>query len=276
VTHTDAISALLALQTATPPTADAQARAHEHVAACSDCWATLVALTGEDVGAEKMQALFGCDAVRDALVDLVDVEPRMFAREHPDAARHLGWCHACRTRLAELIAVEREFALRPQWIDVVTAAGERVREVVGQVIVRLGNAGRGILAAPDGFVLGPPVALAGVRGEAPVDASSTPSLSQSTCFPLGDSGVTAEIGVESADDARAGLSLRLTTTSDRPVSVQLREVRPDDEVLIARHTLHGDEPVYIRGLWPASFIVVLHEPEDPRRYRVRLDIGPAI
>ena len=57
--------------------------------------------------------------------------------------------------------------------------------------------------------------------------------------------------------------------------MQLREVRADDEVLIARHTLHGDEPVYVRGLWPGSFIVVLHEPNDPRRHRVRVDIGPA-
>ena len=274
MTHSEVIDSLRALQGDALPAGVVEG-VLEHLASCSDCWTALAAFAGPG-DAARMEALFGCEAIREDLFAMVDLPPAVLAREHRAAARHLGWCRACRTRFAEMIAVERDLTARPSWTDVVGTAGERAREAVGRLVVHLGNAVAGIRVVPDGFVLGPAVATAGVRGEPAVHEHVTPSLAQSTRFPLGETGVTAEIGIESADDARAGLSLRLTTTSAGPVSIQLREVRSDDEVLIARHTLHSDEPVYIRGLWPASFIVVLHEPSDARRYRVRLDIGPAV
>src|SRR4029077_2802122 len=56
---------------------------------------------------ERMQALFGCDAVQDRLYLFTDLTAADIRDREPTLARHLGWCVACRERLVELIAVER-------------------------------------------------------------------------------------------------------------------------------------------------------------------------
>jgi hypothetical protein len=179
-------------------------------------------------------------------------------------ARHLGWCLACRTRLAAIIDVERERQTVAVWIEV----GERVREAVGRLVVRLGRVAAGLVEVPDGFVFGPALAQVPVRGtEARVEAS------RSTRFQLGDTGVWAEIGVDEAD-AAAGLSLRLLGSVAEPLSVRVHEARGAGDVLVARYTLGGTEPVLVRGLWPGSFVIELHDPRDAVVHRVRLDIGP--
>ena len=230
-----------------------------HVAHCSDCWQLLADLEVPDAGERfDMSSRFGCDAIRDELFALVDLDVRTIAREHANAARHLSWCHACRSRFAELVAVEREIAAMPRWLEI----GDQVREAVGRLVVRLGRAAAGLLEVPDGFVLGPAVALAPVRGET-VAASA-----QSARVQLGDSGVWVEVENDTAD---AGLCLRLLGASAEPLSVRLREVRDDGEPLVARYTLDGAEPVLVRGLWPGSFVVELHDARAV--HRVRLDVG---
>jgi len=283
VTHTDAIAALIALATNPPigtlPDATLRAEAVAHVARCSDCWTSLADLLEQATGARtaddaRMRALFGCDTIQDTLYELVGQAPAMIARTAPAAARHLAWCHACRSRFAELARVEGDLAVTPRWSEILTHAGERVREASGRVVVRVGRAVTGLLEVPDGFgVLAPIPSPAAVRAAAAERADPTPLLGQSTQFELGETGVWAELGVESADDAHVTLALRLTTSGAVPLSVRVLEVRPDEEALVARHTLRADEPLVVRGLWPASFIVELHEPRDAQCYRVRLDIG---
>ena len=272
MTHEDAITGLLALAAAgtseaPPPTSAAREATIDHVAACSDCWQVLAALVGETGAPPGGAPDFGCAPVQDVLYLLVDQTPYALARQHPNAARHLGWCHACRTRFAEIVAVEREAARLPRWVEV----GDRVREAVGRLVVRLGRTAAGLVEIPDAFVLGPALAPVPVRGSAPARDAI---VAQSARCEIGSSDVWAEIGIAPEDDARAGLSIRLTSATAAPFVVHLRETRPEGDVLIGRYTLRGTEPLLVRGLWAGSFIVELHDPRDARSHRVRLDIGP--
>lgn len=282
MTHTETMAVLAALLSPEPETSPVGAGEREaalaHVARCSDCWTSLASLLEIASGAlpsetARMAELYGCDRVQPDLYRLVGLDRVGVERAHPGAARHLGWCLACRGRLAELEAVERELA-PPRWVEVVTRSGEAVREAVGRLVVRVGRATAGLAAVPDGFlVLAPALAPVPVRGTAePLDTATL--VGQSARFGLGDTGVTAELGVESEDDARVGLSLRLTSAVAEAVSVHVREMRPDGDRLVARHTLRSADPVVVHGLWPGSFLLELHRPEDRERYRVRVDIDP--
>jgi len=264
VTHTEAIAHLLA-PAAPEGTTDVAARdaVVGHVARCSDCWQLLVALHATEPADDRaMAARFGCEAVHDVMFALVELDPAAIARDHADVARHLGWCHACRTRFAEIADVERERRAVPRWLEL----GEHVREAVGRLVVRIGRAAAGLVEIPDAFVLGPALAPVPLRGVEPASV-----LSQSARVELGDTGVWAEIQVDEAD-AAAGLSLRLSSAAPEPLSVRVREARPDGETLVARYTMHGTEPVLVRGLWPGSFVVELHDARDGV-HRVRLDIA---
>jgi hypothetical protein len=274
VTHRDAIAHVLALASddaAVRPSGGVRQTVIAHFARCSDCWHTLgtlhLAATGERLPEDAaMAARFGCEQVRDRLFELVDLDPREIARTQAAAARHLGWCLACRTRLAELVDVEREQAARPRWVDV----GAQVREAVGRVVVRLGRVVSGLVEVPETFVVGPALVPVAARGAA---AAAPPALAQSARFQLGDTPVWVELGVDAGDDAATGLTLRLTAAVPEPLSVHLREARADGDALIARYTLRGTDPVLVRGLWPGSFLVELHDPRDAHVHRVRVDIG---
>ncbi len=273
MTHARAITELLALTSPSPaarrPTAGERDALIAHVAACADCWTTLAALHADvavaDTEDADMQARFGCEPVRDRLWLLVDLDPATIACEHAAAARHLGWCLACRTRFAEMVAVERELARAPRWVDV----GERVREAVGRLVLRVGRTASGWLEVPDGFAPGALAAPVAVRGR---DAGAIP-LASSTTFPLGDTGVTAEIVAEPSGATDAAFSLRLTNPAGEQYSLRVREARADVDALVARYTVRGSEPVAVRGLWPGSFVVELHGTRDASVHRIRLDVG---
>lgn len=272
MTHADAIATFLALGTsegdpARPPTAAREATI-THLARCSDCWTTVAGLwagvTGEPpTGDAEMASLFGCDAVQDELWMLVGLDARAIGREHATAARHLGWCLACRSRFAELVRVEHDLAAAPRWLQV----SERVREAAGRLVVRLGRAAAELVEIPDGFVMGASLAPVPVRGGAAVGGA------QSARFEIGASGIWAEIGVDEGSESSAGLSLRLVGDAPAPLSVRVHEARGGGDVLIARYTLHGTEPILVRGLWPGSFTVELHD-AHAEVHRVRLDVGP--
>lgn len=263
MTHSQAIAHLLAPAAAhgdagTARTPDLIA----HVARCSDCWRVLASLEVADADTERaMAAAFGCDATRDVMFALVDLDPAAIRRDHADAARHLGWCLACRTRFAEIVDVERECRRAPRWIEL----DDRVREAAGRLVVRVGRAVAGLVEIPDAFVLGPAMAPVPVRG-----GEAVATLARSARVELGGSGAWAEVEVDEAD-AAAGLALRLLGAGAEPMSVRVCEARPEGETLVARYTLRGDDPVLVRGLWPGSFVVELHDARDAV-HRVRLDI----
>jgi hypothetical protein len=270
--HTDVIARLRALGTIV----DGPACASEireamsaHVARCADCWHALADLHRGVTGDAPLEdtdvtSRFDCDTTREVLYTLVELDAASIARDHAPAARHLGWCLACRARFAELVLVEREFASAPRWIEV----GERVREAVGRLVVRVGRTLSGLVEIPDAFVLVPCATAAPVRG------ATAPATSQSTRFRLGDRDVWAELTVDADDVVGTGLTVQLTSDVAETLSLRLREARADGDALVGRYTLRGTEPVLVRGLWPGSFMLEIHDPHDARIHRVRLDIGP--
>jgi hypothetical protein len=272
MTHTEVMAHLRAL--ATPGTREPSSVARvrrealsAHIVRCSDCWQALATLhetvTGDrPVEDSEVTRRFGCEAVRDRLFALVGLDPAAIARDHAPAAHHLAWCLACRGRLAELIDVEQEYATAPRWV----AAGERVREAVGRLVVRLGRVASGLVEIPDAFVLGPATSPMPVRG-GPASGGQ-----QSARFQVGDRDLWADLTVETADVTGAGLTLALSSDVSEPLSFHLREARADGDTLVARYSLRGTAPVRVHGLWPGSFVVELHDPTDARVHRVRLDI----
>src|SRR6266705_2301103 len=117
------------------PTLAARERreAEEHVSRCSDCWAVLSLLhelaTGEPApGAERMGVLFGCGPIQDEMYLLTGLTAEEIRRRHPHVVRHLGWCHACRDRVAEVMTIERAAARGDLGPPLVAPAAPRWRE----------------------------------------------------------------------------------------------------------------------------------------------------
>src|SRR5438552_7575645 len=158
--------------------------AEEHVSRCSDCWAVLSLLhelaTGEPApGAERMGALFGCGPVQDEMYLLAGLTVEEIRRWHPHVARPLGWCHACRDHVAEVMTIERAAARgdlgpplvvpdAPRSRRAAARVGETVREAVGTAVIQLRRVGAGFTAVPEGVRVSPLAAPAvALRGAPP-------------------------------------------------------------------------------------------------------------
>src|SRR5438128_3918542 len=199
------------------PTLAARERreAEEHVSRCSDCWAVLSLLhelaTGEPApGAERMGALFGCGPIQDEMYLLAGLTAEEIRRRHPHVARHLGWCHACRDRVAEVMTIERAAArgdlgpplvapAAPRWRGAAARVEETVREVVGTAVIQLRRAGAVFTAVPEGVLVSPMPAPAGALRRAPptkVPTKEAPPLGQEAEFPLPEAPLPAYFAVQ--------------------------------------------------------------------------------
>src|SRR3989442_11272887 len=167
------------------PTLAARERreAEEHVSRCADCGPVLSLLhelaRGEPApGAERMGALFGCGPIQDEMYLLAGLTAEEVRRRHPHVARHLGWCHACRDRVAEVMTIERAAArgdlgpplvapAAPRWRGAAARVGETVREAVGTAVNQLRPGGAVLTARPAGVLVSPMPAPAGARRRPP-------------------------------------------------------------------------------------------------------------
>ena len=262
--------------------------AEEHVAHCSDCWAVLSVLHELAAGeppprAERMGALFGCRPVQDEMYLLTGLAAEEMRTRHPHVARHLGWCHACRDRLAEVLTVERAAArgefgppliasAATRWREATARIGETVREAVGRAVIQLRRAGAAFTAVPEGFLVTPMAAPAGVlRGSAPVE-TAVPALGQQVRFALPESRLSAEVTLEPHGPERVGMALRLSGAEQPRLSVHVREVRAEGLELVARHTVQGAAPVVVRGLAPGQYLLEIEDKQTARRFQLRFDI----
>jgi hypothetical protein len=291
VNHQDAIAILLASAPAASGDATGQRRhaAEEHVARCSDCWAALavaydLAFGEPPADAERMDALYGCDAVQDRLYMMADLTAAEIRSREPETARHLGWCLSCRDRLAELITVERaaargEFepllAPTPRWRETVTRLGATVREVIGNAKVQIGRAATVFTEVPEGFLVGAvPVPAGAFRGADPASSTGTaaPGLGQEVQFALADSGLWVELRLEPQSDELVAIALRVSGSETSDVSVQLRAVEVERAELVARYTVRGTAPVLVKGVRPGRYVLELHERERTLRFKLRFDV----
>ena len=267
--------------------------AEEHVGRCSDCWAMLSLLhelaTGEPApGAERMGALFGCGPIRDEMYLLAGLTAEEIRRRHPHVARHLGWCLACRDRVAEVMAIEHAAArgelgpplvtpAAPRWREAAAQVGETVREAVGTAVIQLRRAGAVFTAVPEGFLVSPMAApAAAFRGPPPTkkekEQKDVPALGQKAEFPLPDSSLSAELSLEPHGPDRVGMALRVSGDEPPRLSVHVREIRGEGLELVGRYSVRGAAMVVVKGLTPGQYVLEIEDKQRARRFRLRFDI----
>ena len=287
--HQDCIATLLG--TATGGGTPAQQEARDHAARCSDCWAVLALLHELAMGdpppdAGRMADLFGCRAVQDGLYLLSGLSAGEMRAAQPQLAAHLAWCLGCRERFAEVLWAERAVArgelpavlepALPRWRESAGRLGEVVRELVGNLVIEARRTKAAFTTVPDGFVvsgLATAGALRGTAGDTPASAG----LGQQVRFPLGESGLFAELALETRSQQEVGIALGIAgAAADSGLSVHLREVKDDRADLVARYTVRGAEPVLLKGLQPGRYVLEVHERQHARRFQLRFDIESAV
>jgi hypothetical protein len=292
MTHEASLAHLLA---STPPgdgpPAAQRTAALAHVADCSDCWAVLRLLHELSVGAppphdDRMTALSGCEAVQGDLYLLVGLDAGEIRRRHAATARHLGWCHACRERLGDILAVERAAGRgeigapllapsAPRWREVAGRAGGVVRELVERMVVHVGHAAAGFAVVPQGFLVSATVSPgAALRGAAMAEAPSAlaPGLGRQVQFALGDSGVWAELTLEPEGGELVSVALSISSAEPVELTLHLRELQGDRADLIARHTVVGTAPVVVKGLRPGRYVLEIHQQPKALLFKLRFDV----
>jgi len=288
VNHHDCIATLLG----TPKDAGAreQQDARDHAARCSDCWAVLALLYELAMGeppadVARMPGLFGCEAVQDGMYLLTGLSADEMRAAQPGPAAHLGWCLACRERFAELVWAERAAArgelpaliapALPAWRDVAGRFGEAVRELVGTLVIEARRTRAAFTAVPDGLVVSG-LATAGALRGASSEETGAGGLGHQVRFPLGESGLFAELALEAQGPDHVGIALGIAGASaDSGLSVHLREVKDDRADLVARYTVRAAEPVLVKNLQPGRYVLEVHERQHARRFQLRFDIQSA-
>ncbi|HYY05068.1 MAG TPA: hypothetical protein VE997_00720 [Candidatus Limnocylindria bacterium] len=273
------------------PAANERREAEEHVARCSDCWAVLsllheLAAGGPPPGSGRMGALFGCGPVQGEMYLLAGLTAGEIRTRHPDVARHLGWCHACRERLAEVMAVERAAArgelgpalvmrAAPRWKEAAVRAGETVRAAVGRVVIQLRRAGAVFTAVPEGFLVSPmPLPAAALRGSPP-KKDEPPALGQKVEFPLPDSDVAAELTLQPHGPERVGLALRVAGGEQSGLSVRVREIKTEGLELVSQYLVRGAALLVLRGLTTGQYVLEIEDTQRAQRFQLRFDIEAA-
>lgn len=281
MTHDHSIEILLGM--APDRSAKERRMAEKHVALCSDCWDVLQVIheltTGEAApDSERMAALYGCADIRDDLYLLAGLHPTEIRAKHPSAAAHLSWCLACRGRLAEILAVEAaavrdEFetglATATLWKEIRDAAQGIIREAVGRIVVGVSEATAEFTTVPDGFLLTPvPVAAGELRGDATPETGQARELR----FPLGDSGLLAELLLEPEGGGRLGLAVRISGRPQGVFSVRLSSTGPEAGGGLARYTARGADPVILKGLRPGPYLLEVLEKEHQLHFQLHVDV----
>ena len=235
-----------------------------------------------------MGALFGCGPIRDEMYLLAGLTAEEIRRRHPHVARHLGWCHACRDRVAEVMTIERAAArgdlgpplvvpAAPRWRGAAARVGETVREAVGTAVIQLRRVGAVFTAVPEGFLVSPMAAPAvAFRGPPPKKETEpkkeAPALGQKTEFPLPDSPLTAELTLQPHGPERVGMALRVSGDEPPRLSVHVREIRAEGLELVGRYSVRGAAMVVVKGLTPGQYVLEIVDKQRARRFRLRFDI----
>jgi len=290
VNHDESIAILLDAVAEKPrrarPTPDQRRQAEDHLSRCSDCCRVLSGLheraTGERLAdTDRIMELFGCERVQDEMHLLVGLSPSRMAAEHPHLARHLGWCHACRDRFAQVLQVEDAAArgefgpARARWREAVGALGETIRELVGQAVVQVRKGVAVFTVAPEGLLLSPALAPAAAWRGAPAasEPASLPLLGSRAQIALGDSGLTAELALHAQGADRVGLEVTVSGAEHGPLAASLRTVGAERTELVASQPARAGKPVAFGGLVPGRYVLDIHETPRDLRFRVGFEVA---
>lgn len=274
VNHNETIAILLRVmttgRTGDRPFSQEQRQAEEHIAQCSDCWEVLSKLYTQATGgppleAERMRALYGCERIQDQMWLLTGLSPRDIEAQYPDIVRHLGWCHACRDRLVEIVRVARAAArgefeppviapATPRWEEKAGTRGETMRELVGRVLGHIRSGVAALTFVPERLAWDP------LRGSLPAAPESRePALGQRVLFALADSGLSAELTLHAHGSERGQVEVHIAGPSQGGLSVRLRAVQAERTELVGSQPVRGAAPVVFRNLRPGQYVLEIHE-----------------
>lgn len=286
--HDESIAILLRAVAVQPkggrPSAEERRQAEEHVARCSDCWEVLSLVyelaTGEHTPeAEHMRVLYSCERIQDQLWLLEGLGAREVKEQFPEVVRHLGWCHACRDRLVEILHVAHAAArgeygppviapAAPQWKEIVGTVGEKIRALIGQVIVQIRQGADVFTSVPAGLIVSPVTADA-MRGvDRKVEESKTPILGHRVSFPLADSGLSAELTLRANGSKRVCLEVQVTGAEEQEFSIQLRTTQKGQKQLLSSRTTRGTRLVAFKDLPTGEYQLEIRERARKLRFQI--------
>lgn len=231
-------------------------------------------------GSDAMPRLFGCDDVQKELYGVVD-QARLVG-EHPEAARHLAWCEACRDQLVEALIMEdavrsgrvEPFEAPPAaagWQRAINDMGERVHEVIGVALVRIRQGFAGFAAAPAEIAVAfePLGATRGPTGP------TEPGLGKRASLPLGDSGLVATVALDAHGDGRVHVALAVSGSISGPMSAELHAADIEGATLLAAQLFPKSPQVAFREVPAGEYVLEIREHAAAQRYRFRLRIDGA-
>jgi hypothetical protein len=195
------------------------------------------------------------------------------AARHPAAARHLGWCLACRDRFAEVIEIEAAFAdgtLTLPLLPEAARAGWRARagdvhEMIGRLVVCVRERVAEFAELADAVSVVPATALQPSRGAA--DAATTRIVRL-------DLEETAAIELRVTAVGADRVELELRTDDGTPSGVWMVQVRDlaDESAFVAAQTARPGMPIVLKGLPPGRYRLEIIAP-DRRSWWVPLDVS---
>jgi hypothetical protein len=192
----------------------------------------------------------------DRLVVLGPIESRV---RHPGALRHLGWCHACRERLADLLA-----------FDGAVPASPVVRELLGRFRVRVRRGLACLAEIPSGFVLvaepAPSMRAASVE-EPRAEASSKAR------FDLPGGERSGEVFVSPDGEDAVRLTVQLSSSGGDDFTVYLPTAGGEDTNLLAAQTARPGTSVILRQVPAGAYVLEITENIRGGRTRLPLEVA---
>jgi hypothetical protein len=258
------------------------------VAECVACWKELSEV-GKALGTvtsetmERMRGLFGCEPIVEQLYRVVSMDAAEAGRRFPRIVAHLARCASCRGLLADLEAVSltEPPPAAISWRDVIASGGEQIRELIGEVALRLQQ---GLVASarwPDGLVMVPVGAAAGAtrgREKGPGSGGEPAALrgapGQAFRLDLDTIALGVELLIEAHDADRVRLEVQVLR-GERPVRIALRRVEGDREELVAAQDAAPSKKFVAANLQPGAYHLDVRDPPTAghRRIRVVLERG---
>lgn len=279
--HLEAITMLLRSDS---PRELERSAAERHVSRCSDCWSIVRSLDALATDAAPGDGGPGddleCRSVQDSLYLLAGLSPVEMRARHPAETQHLGWCPACRERLATLVVVEGEAAngtllaeapeppaLRPA--RRAHGMGETVRDAVLPLVVAVGHRVAAFVRLPNGVVFaGGTAMLEPARGDVNLHVAAG---ARSIDIPLGTSAIVARLTVDRQGPGLVAIEASLRAEQRTSGTIALRAHDASGE-LVALVTIAPGQTAKLGGVPCGRYCLELRATSLPDRFRASLDI----
>jgi hypothetical protein len=220
-----------------------------------------------------------CERIREELYLLVALRPGELRTRHPEAARHLSRCVACRDRFATLLLVEQDVASDAAQTAPSRAAEAQgrpalvgvVRDLVAPLVVSVGKRVAAFVRIPDGVVgtglVAAPMPVRGEGGADEVHGLRTIEIA------VGGDAIRARLVVELQGPGLVAIEVALLGGSAAGGTVALRVAEPA-LALVALATIPADDSVKLHGVPCGRYLLEIRAGSPPEVVQAPLEIEP--